>query len=125
MVEVGFNHILLDRIPTLTLMRNAPPVNRNPPSIRLLPRPFQRHIARTHDALSDIINAMVDMLSSIQTQHLSFLLSLVEDRGVFAEDPVHEHPVVLAQLAEAVKLVEEGDGVDLAPGCVLPGREVV
>ena len=57
---------------------------------------------------------MIHMLASVVRQHLSFLFRVLGDLGVICEDPVEKCPVVFADFAETVKLMEEADGEDFS-----------
>ena len=54
--------------PTLTLMRNTPPIESKPPSIRLLPGPLHSQVSRAHQRLSDIVKAMKNVVFSPRSQ---------------------------------------------------------
>ncbi len=74
--------------PTLTLVSNTPAIEREPPTIRLLPRPLDRHITSTHQSLPDIIEAVVNMLHLRIQQNLLDLLGVVASDGAFEQEQV-------------------------------------
>lgn len=87
-------------------MTNPPPINSKPPPILLRPRPLDRQIPRTHNALPQVIKAMVDVVLLRLQQHF------LDRRAVVAVQRLLGQVVVVADVREAVQLVEERDVVD-------------
>ena len=96
--------------PVLTLVRNPPPIHSKSPPILLRPRPLNRHIARTHERLANIIETMPHM------PLLRLKQKIVNLVPVLAVHTRLQREEVRADVRQTVQLVEEGDVVDLASG---------
>jgi hypothetical protein len=94
--------------PILTLMRNPPPINRNPLPTLLRPRPLNRQIRITHQRLPNIIKTVIDVIL-LGLQHV--FVSLVDGAVVHSRFQREEEG---PHVVEAVQLVEDGDVVDFA-----------
>ena len=100
-------------------MRDTPSIHREPSPIRFLPWPLDRHIARAHDRLPDIVEAMIHMVFLLPQQHIIKLLRVVvRHAGLQGES-------VSSDVRETMQLMEERDVVDLALRCLLARLEVV
>ena len=122
-IKVVLVHILHNLIPVLALVRNPPPIDRKSLSVRLRPRPLHAHVSGALYALPQVIEAVVQMVTTVQSkQHVHHSLLFLR---IVRLDRTEQAPSVLADLAEAVHLVEEGGGVDHAEGRFFPGWVVI
>lgn len=110
--------------PILALVLDSPSIL---PSSRLFALPLSTgplhgHISGAHEALPHKVEAMVYVLA-LGTQQL--IRPVSGSNSVVFVDSIDQLPVNVADLAQAVELVENGDGVDRTPGGVFTGRDVV
>ena len=88
-------------------MRDTPSIESKPPAVRFLTRPLDSHITRTHQRLTDIVEAMVDV------RHLGIQQDLLDLLRIVASNRTLQEQEMLPDTSQAVQLVKERDVVDL------------
>jgi hypothetical protein len=109
--------------PVLALVRHAPAIDCQAFSIRFRPRPFHAHVACTLYSLSQVVEAVMQVVAAISIdEHLYHALLQC---SVVLFDRIEQGEGVAADLPEAVDLMEERGAVYHAPSRLLPWRVVV